>query len=1626
VAFDAGSIESKLTLDRTPFQRDLELARREVEDFERRGVNVGVRLNLRQFDADRAYIDAKLLEMGRRTVTTSVRVDTNGIDQAARRAEQDINRIPTAVNQAAQRSNAQFSLMRTLIEQLGPAIVPLAGGLAGLSTAAIGFGAAGILAVKGVTAEMKAGTLVGAAYGGQIGVLKNILGQLESQVTKTTLPYFRQEVMQIQAAVPGLNGMLNSSGRSLGQATSAALGGTLALLKDFSPLIKEAEGYVVALAQHFEAWAQGPGGPKLMQTLKTDMEAVVPLLQNLWHLTTNLLSGLNSTGLGTVRMLTGLVGVLSQLSPTELQAMTTAYIAFRAATMVSTGIKSATLALDQFAIAQRGATVASAEGAAASRAGGGFMGGMVTGTRTVLGGLAKILPFYALASIGLNSAATATDRWTQSTNQLANVSSNFAGVLRSIVNFDPSGVVQSFHNVFAGAQANRDASQWNALIGQRMGTAAPTAQTYSYVQGQRVNNPTSTNYNVSPQDIRNYQAINAAQAQMANSQRAQTAIVSQLNTQQSQLNKATMQYHAALRDGSEGQILAARSKMLILQHQMNVTGQQYNKVLIDQKNLQHQIASDPRYNLTKAALSQQTLATQTAHQYVSGVNDRNAVGLGYAVNMANSYSGLSTSLDGYIKQVTNAQTHEKQWQGILDQSGMKINDTVVATKKWDVVIASTNGNVGKAMGIIRGHVAAVNSDQTAIGKAQLEQNRVNSAVAAAATRFKITTDQVQLYGYALGITGKQLATGAVSQRNFLFEVGQTKHFLDNGSTAVQAYSAAVAQYAQSNKTVSDTAALMAQTMQSLNGDMIQYSNSMAGAAGANQQFVKDVENGARTTSQSNKGFLTSIINLRKGTIDYHNAAAAPLLNDLQSIQSASAAAAAATYQHEKSQHMGAQAAKDAADVYRNDTITALEAEAHQLGLTQPQADKLAQTYFHWPKNAKTLISQFGGNSVQTLLGKILTQLEVMNGMKVRPLINDNGLTQAQTKADRLLVTLGQINKSGHGGGGRAGLGYNVPQAAAGSTHMPRGVLPSGYATVGERGWELVHTSPRGTSVVDHKTSMSITGLPDHLPGFSGGTGEHGGVTVNYNLHHGGSGGSRGSGGGSGSSSSGHHRHGPIDDVVQVLRGAGYNNVAIAGILGNASEESGLQQYRRQSTPSGTSNPLIVDGNTGWGLWQWTSRNYQQDLMNRYGRYATARQQAQYLVGLIGGLRGTLNSSPDAATAAARFMNGFEHPKMSVANLPAREQAASSIINQLTAGSSLGGVGSSSGPTGAQKALQNYQQNHIYTVNGYQYHGLQSANQQRALLQSRGNTARVVKVGSGGNAAWGFNGQGYGTSYEAHNAMVQYDRQRGRTLEQVESQSKGELAGIQFARGRRRMSDDSAASIDARMAKIQASLQKANQYHLVPEQLVTRFSKDTKQLNTDLAYRDKWLTKLRSWQQRYRQDQQAANQYQSSLRQSYMADITSVGNGYAYGIQASINQQTANSTKYKSLFDRAKKMGLEPRIVTQFINQPGGMANLEAIVNAGQGYISGLNKSYDQMYAASDAIAKEGTQGQYGKTLANDRKQIRDAMNNYNHGLSEVRGDLKTIAGIVEQMRRDIKAQDEKKRKHRGNGGWHQG
>jgi hypothetical protein len=232
---------------------------------------------------------------------------------------------------------------------VGPAIVPLAAGAAGLAVGFGGMGAAGILALVGIKQQMAAGTPTGAAYTGMVGTLKGDLTQLGATAAKGVLGPFQHEVATLQTQMPGLNGIIGQFSVITGKTAGLLVSGLVAAFIQLEPVARDVGVYVLNLSQKFAGLMSGGGVttfgnyirsvfPEVMQTVESVVTAVVHLVQAIAPM------GMGS--LGILRMLATVISaipvdVLSVLA----QGAAAVYIGFKSYGLLSVGVTALGTAL---------------------------------------------------------------------------------------------------------------------------------------------------------------------------------------------------------------------------------------------------------------------------------------------------------------------------------------------------------------------------------------------------------------------------------------------------------------------------------------------------------------------------------------------------------------------------------------------------------------------------------------------------------------------------------------------------------------------------------------------------------------------------------------------------------------------------------------------------------------------------------------------------------------------------------------------------------------------------------------------------------------------------------------------------------------------------------------------------------------------------------------------------------------------------------------------------------------------------------------------------------------------------------------------------------------------------------
>lgn len=396
--------------------------------------------------------------------------------------------------------------------------------------------------------------------------------------------------------------------------------------------------------------------------------------------------------------------------------------------------------------------------------------------------------------------------------------------------------------------------------------------------------------------------------------------------------------------------------------------------------------------------NQMYTARDSAYNAMIGPTDMSSTLMRQEQQRSSDPAAAAAGYDKLNAALQKTVTTQSKW---LDQGGHTVltyKGMAIGEKTYQAAMAASNNDRAKAHGLIEATVDALGHNKTALEVNGERQQRLNDDVAAAMSKYSITGDQVAMYTKFLGLNADELGRGQVSQYQFVHAIGEVKKAVDNGDSSITQITTDFAAFSQGVDNAASRGALIGSVLKAANGDAISFGQTMVGAAVANQQLVTDLGKTAK-----------GVINLRTGFINYHNAGAAPVLNDLAALQDANVKAAAAVYQHEVKQRGGTAAAKDAFDMYRNNTQRALIDEAQKLGMNAEQAKRFADRYLGI-KNAgdlKKQIELIGADKTNRVMGAILEDLDAFTGHKHNAALyfNDGG---AQTDLQNIQTLIGSI------------------------------------------------------------------------------------------------------------------------------------------------------------------------------------------------------------------------------------------------------------------------------------------------------------------------------------------------------------------------------------------------------------------------------------------------------------------------------------------------------------------------------------------------------------------------------------------------------------------------------------------
>ena len=312
-----------------------------------------LRLSADEFDRVIAESEAKLDHLATKDPNIRVKVDSAGAEAklaAVAASEDKVDKGNVKVAKSGQDAGRGMGALATAIITLGPALVPIAAGTAGLAVGFGAMGAAGVLAVVGIMQEMKAGTTLGKAYSAQVDTLKGNLTTLGHTAAAGVLRPFQMEVSTLQGQMPALNGIIGEFSVITGKTAGVLMSGLVAAFIALEPLARDAGVYVLTLSQRFATLMNGPGVVSFGDYVRSVFPQVMQAVESIVGAALRLVAALAPLGMGTLGILRTFTDLINALPVDVLSTLattaTSVYIGFKSYGMLSVGVTALGTALE--------------------------------------------------------------------------------------------------------------------------------------------------------------------------------------------------------------------------------------------------------------------------------------------------------------------------------------------------------------------------------------------------------------------------------------------------------------------------------------------------------------------------------------------------------------------------------------------------------------------------------------------------------------------------------------------------------------------------------------------------------------------------------------------------------------------------------------------------------------------------------------------------------------------------------------------------------------------------------------------------------------------------------------------------------------------------------------------------------------------------------------------------------------------------------------------------------------------------------------------------------------------------------------------------------------------------------
>lgn len=297
-----------------------------------------------QLGEDTVDVDANGVQVERQAQSMTGAATAVGTATDALRADSQANREDSdardADSQSTDRQSHSYHELRNSLLMAAPALIPIAGAAAGAGVALIAMGAAGVMAVKGISMAMHDGSVTGQQYSADVRSLAKDLTQLERTGAVGFLSGMNTMTREIGSQMPYLATMTATYSRDLGTISGNTVAGVLGLFRQLQPVTIEVADGLTRASGSFRDWGSGSGAKEFVTYLLQQLPIVSSALGSLGSAVGHVIQAFSPIGDLVLETITGLSNAISAIPTPMLTTLAAAALGAYAAFKVFGTVKS--------------------------------------------------------------------------------------------------------------------------------------------------------------------------------------------------------------------------------------------------------------------------------------------------------------------------------------------------------------------------------------------------------------------------------------------------------------------------------------------------------------------------------------------------------------------------------------------------------------------------------------------------------------------------------------------------------------------------------------------------------------------------------------------------------------------------------------------------------------------------------------------------------------------------------------------------------------------------------------------------------------------------------------------------------------------------------------------------------------------------------------------------------------------------------------------------------------------------------------------------------------------------------------------------------------------------------------